>query len=82
MERTTEDGSVVMSICTPDLGITQKGYTTAQPSQPLLRTVVIDGDWALAGEAGNVAIANGDGKTTITATCLDGQPVEFRLLKK
>ena len=82
MERTTEDGSVVMSICTPDLGITLKGYTTAQPSQPLLRTVVIDGDWALAGEAGNVAIANGDGKTTITATCLDGQPVEFRLLKK
>ena len=81
MERTSEDGTVVMSICTPDLGITQKAYTTPQPSQPLLRTVVIDGSWDIVTPAENVRISRDGGKTSVTATCLDGQPVEFHLKK-
>lgn len=81
MERTAGDGTVVMSICTPDLGITQKAYTTPQPSQPLLRKVVVDGDWELTEPADNVDIAREGGKTSITATCLHGQPVEFNIRK-
>ena len=81
MERTSEDGTVVMSICTPDLGITLKAYTTPQPSQPLLRTVVIDGIWDIVTPAENVRISRDGGKTSVTATCLDGQPVEFHLKK-
>lgn len=79
MERSLEDGTVVMSICTPDLGITQKGYTTPQPSQPLLKNVVIDGAWELASPSENVSLTSAGGKTSVTATCKDGQPVEFRL---
>ena len=71
-----------MSICTPDLGITQKGYTTAQPSQPILKKVVLDGVYSLDGNYMNVELSSEGGRTEITATCLDGQPVEFRLMKK
>ena len=82
MERTKEDGSVVMSICTPDLDITQKGYTTPQPSQPLAREVVLNGAWGLTSGAENVTARVENGKTIVTATCLHGQPVEFMLNKK
>ena len=79
MERSLEDGSVVMSICTPDLGITRKAYTTPQPSQPLQKKVVIEGSWELASPVEAVSISSEGGRTSVTATCLDGQPVEFRL---
>ncbi len=81
MERTAEDGSIVMSVCTPDLGITAKGYTTSQPSQPLLRTVVLDGEYSLGENDGNISLSCSGGKTVLTATCLDGQPVEFHIRK-
>ena len=81
MERTTGDGTVVMSICTPDLGITRKAYTTPQPSQPLLKKVVIDGEWDIVTPSENVSVTADGGKTSVTATCIDGQPVEFRLKK-
>ena len=81
MERTKEDGSVVMSVCTPDLGITKKGYTTTQPSQPLVREVIINGVWKQKKEYGNVVVKSDGGKTIVTATCIHGQPVEFELIK-
>ena len=79
MERTREDGLTVVSICTPDLGITKKAYTTPQPSQVIEKKVVVDGDWELAVPADNVRLAKDSGKTAITASCVDGQPVEFTL---
>ena len=82
MEHALDGGGAVMSICTPDLGITQKGYTTAQPSQPILKKVVLDGVYSLDGNYMNVELSSEGGRTEITATCLDGQPVEFRLMKK
>ncbi|MBO8447771.1 MAG: hypothetical protein IAC29_00685, partial [Bacteroidetes bacterium] len=58
---------------------TQKAYTTPQPSQPILKTVVIDGAWELAAPSGSVKLESADSRTSLTATCTDGQPVEFRL---
>ena len=81
MERTREDGTVVMSICTPDLGITQKAYTTPQPSQPLQKNVTVAGMWELASPADGVTVSHEGGNTSVTATCVDGQPVEI-ILKK
>ena len=81
MERTTEDGTVVMSICTPDLGITEKAYTTPQPSQVLRKTVVIEGEWETVSPSEKVHLLRENGKTSVTADCVDGQPVEF-LLKR
>lgn len=79
MERAKEDGTVVMSICTPDLGITQKGYTTSQTSQVIKKTVVLNGEYALAKDCADVKVTAEKGKTTITASCCHGQPVEFIL---
>ena len=81
MERLREDGTVVMSVCTPDLGITNKGYTTSQASQPLERRVTLKGKYALAGENPAVSLASAEGNTTLTITCVHGQPVEFVLIK-
>ena len=81
MERTKEDGTVVMSICTPDLGITEKGYTTKQPSQELVRDVVLNGVWELGGNEDNVSARAENGKTYVSARCIHGQPVEFELKK-
>ena len=81
MERTREDGTVVMSICTPDLGITQKGYTTTQPSQPLVKEIRLNGKWTLAEDKDNVSVVHDQNNTVVKATCIHGQPVEF-ILKK
>lgn len=79
MERTREDGTVVMSICTPDLGITQKGYTTSQSSQVIEKKVELNGVYSLAEANEHVTLTVEGGKTSITASCCHGQPVEFIL---
>ena len=81
MERAKEDGSIVMSVCTPDLGITLKGYTTSQTSQPLVKRVVLNGNYKLAQAQDNVKLDVDSGQTVIEATCQHGQPVEFILVK-
>ena len=81
MERTREDGKVVMSICTPDLGITEKAYTTPQPSQVLKRTVVLDGIYTLESDCQDVEIQVIGDKTQLVASCCHGRPVEFILRK-
>ena len=79
MERTKEDGTVVMSVCTPDLGITIKGYTTKQASQPLVKEVTLNGKWHLKQNYSNVKVKVEGDNTVVSATCIHGQPVEFEL---
>ena len=82
MERTKEDGTVVMSICTPDLGITQKGYTTSQNSQLIPKEVVLNGEWAIKCGSDNISLTINEGNTKVCANCCHGQPVEFILERK
>lgn len=82
MERTLADGQVVMSVCTPDLGLTEKTYTTRQESQPIEKEVRLSGVWELATPAAGVELAPADAETVLKVTCRHGQPVEFRLNKK
>jgi chondroitin-sulfate-ABC endolyase/exolyase len=77
MERTREDGSTVMSICTPDLGLSEKTYTTGQISQPIVKKVTLNGTFSLAQPNDNVKLTNESNKTVIEAICQHGQPVEF-----
>ncbi len=81
MERQKEDGTWVMSVCTPDLGITEKGYTTSQPSQPIMKVVSLNGPYSLIGENPSVTITKTDNKTLLEVRCINGQPVEFSLRK-
>lgn len=60
MERLAADGTLIVSVCTPDLGISEKTYTTAEPSSKIIKEINVNGK-------------------NITAECVDGQPVEFRI---
>ena len=71
-----------MSVCTPDLGITEKGYTTIQASQPIVKKVVLAGKYALAGENSQVEVTSEGEDTALTVTCLHGQPIEFNLIRQ
>lgn len=82
MERVDKDGTVIMSVCTPDLGITEKAYTTAQPSQVIVKSVELDGSYGLAVPNPAVEVLESDGKTVVKAACVHGQPVEFKLKTK
>lgn len=82
MERTREDASVVMSVCTPDLGITEKTYTTSQSSSVILKKVVLAGNYVLEGASDAVKAEYSGGNTVITASCQHGRPVEFTLRKQ
>lgn len=66
----------VLSICTPDLGLTEKTYTTSQPSAPLTRSVTLKGEYTLVSGEGIELRVEG-GNTTLSAKCLNGQPVEI-----
>lgn len=81
MEREKPDGSIVMSICTPDLGITEKGYTTSQSSQAITKTVTLNGTYSLAEDDPDIKVQTADGKTAISVSCIHGQPVEFTIKK-
>ena len=82
MERTLADGQVVMSVCTPDLGLTEKTYTTRQESQPIEKEVLVGDGWELAAPIPGVEASASDAGTLLKVTCRHGQPVEFHLIKK
>ena len=82
MERRREDGKTVLSICTPDLGITQKGYTTTQPSQEIVKEVLLDGVWAMEEGSSSAECEVRDGNTLVRARCIHGRPVELTLVSE
>lgn len=74
-----EGQSVWLSICSPNLNISEKTYTTAQPSRPLIKQITVKGKWTVADNPQIRFLYDSDGNTVIQATCQDGQPQEFRL---
>lgn len=81
MERAKEDGSVVMSVCCPDLGIELQGYTTTNPSQERPREVTLNGVWKLKDSYSNVTIRHENGRSIVTTKGIHGQPVEFEMTR-
>lgn len=70
----------MISICDPNLNLEEKTYTTAKPSRPLTKTVLLKGKWKNSSNDENVSIKQENGNTRLTVTCVDGRPVEFRLI--
>ncbi|EJX09841.1 chondroitinase (chondroitin lyase) [gut metagenome] len=81
MHRTTADGTLVMSVCDPNLHIKEKTYTTPEPSAPFVKVVHLKGQWQLAEPHDQVELSTQGGLTELKVTCQHGQPVEFRLKK-
>lgn len=77
--RRTDKKNLVMSVCDPNLNLEQKTYTTAKPSRPLTKNVLLKGKWKLSGKNDSVIVKQENGNTRLTVTCVDGRPVEFQL---
>ncbi len=77
----------IMSVCTPDLGLTEKTYTTPQESQPLVREVLLEGHWSLEQPytdsvfGTDVQASSKGDHTLLYVTCRHGHPIEFSLKK-
>ena len=71
--------NVLMSVCDPNLNISEKTYTTKQPSRPIEKKLVLKGKWNLAAPNAKVSVKAGQGETVLVVTCQHGQPVEFTL---
>lgn len=82
MQRQTEEGELVMSLCTPDLGLTEKTYTTRQELPVLERGITLDGEWVMAEESSSVETVSQDNTTRVVVKCQHGRPVDFRLKRK
>lgn len=83
MSKPVDKNQKKMSVCMPDLNISEKTYTTSEPSKPAVKTVVISGNWRAASEMSNVKVIASPEKniTSLQITCVDGRPVEFTLIK-
>ena len=87
MVMTCRAGELIkVSVCSPDLGISDKSYTTPEPSQPVQRIIGIKGLSELVetymdpvfGTDVHLSGAE-DGYTMLAVTCRNGHPVEFTL---
>lgn len=75
------DGMLRMSICDPNLNITEKTYTTKEPSRPISKTLLLKGHWTLKQPVENVQVAKEGKNTKLTVSCRHGQPVEILIGK-
>ena len=81
MQRVDTDGTLIMSVCDPNLHIKSKTYTTSEPSAPSQKVVSLKGIWQLAQPSEKVQVSAAGDKTQVTVTCQHGQPVEFRMVR-
>lgn len=71
--------NVLMSVCDPNLNISEKTYTTKEPSRPIEKKLVLKGNWTIATPNAKVSVKTGQNETVLTVICQHGQPVEFTL---
>lgn len=71
--------NVLMSVCDPNLNISEKTYTTKEPSRPIEKKLVLKGNWNIATPNAKVSVKTGLNETVLTVICQHGQPVEFTL---
>ena len=78
MYKKNESG-IQLSICSPNLNIEEKTYTTSQPSRPVVKQITIKGKWDSTGNPQIKLQTDKEGNTLIQATCQHGQPQEITL---
>lgn len=73
------ESDIQLSICSPNLNIEEKTYTTSQPSRPVVKQITIKGKWNSTGNPQVKLQTDKEGNTLIQATCQHGQPQEITL---
>lgn len=71
--------NLLLSVCDPNLNISEKAYTTKEPSRPIEKRLILKGKWKSAMPHKKVTVHSNQVETTIIVICQHGQPVEFTL---
>ena len=70
-----------MSVCTPDLNIAEKTFTTKEPSRIIIKELELKGKWHVSAHDKRVKTTCRTGTTQLSVECQHGQPVEFTLIQ-
>ena len=74
--------NLLLSVCDPNLNISEKAFTTKEPSRPIEKKLILKGQWKCKTLQEDVAVEVGQTETVLTVTSRHGQPIEFILLNK
>lgn len=77
-----EKGTIILSVCDPNLNIEEKAYTTKKPSRIIPKELELKGLWTLSTPHPQVKVTHKASNTFLTVLCQHGQPVEFTLQDK
>ncbi len=75
-----DNNSVILSVCDPNLNISEKTYTTPAMSCPINKQLLIKGKWTLKFDNHFIKLEKLGENTSLTITCKDGLPMEFTLI--
>lgn len=77
------DQQTLFSVCDPNLNISEKTFTTKEPSRPIEKKLILKGKWNISSliPDKNISLSTSDKTTILTVICQHGQPVEFTLQK-
>ena len=78
MRQPSEQG-VTMSVCDPNLNISEKAYTTKEPSRPIEKLITLNGKWKDVSGNEKLSISYTGNATILKVICQHGVPVEFSL---
>ncbi|WP_394332289.1 chondroitinase family polysaccharide lyase [Bacteroides timonensis] len=79
MQRKVDKKQILVSICDPNLHITEKSFTTKEASQPIEKKLLLKGKWEMDNPSEKVSLSSVGENTQLTVICQHGQPVEFTL---
>ena len=74
--------NLLLSVCDPNLNISEKAFTTKEPSRPIEKKLILKGQWKCKTLQEDVTVEVGQTETVLPVTCRHGQPIEFILLNK
>lgn len=74
--------NLLLSVCDPNLNISEKAFITKEPSRPIEKKLILKGQWKCKTLQEDVTVEVGQTETVLTVTCRHGQPIEFILLNK
>ena len=69
--------NLLLSVCDPNLNISEKAFTTKEPSRPIEKKLILKGQWKCKTLQEDVTVEVGQTETVLTVTCRHGQPIEF-----
>ena len=71
---------IILSVCDPNLNISEKTYTTKEPSRIIKKQLELKGLWKPTKNSKQTEISYKANSTSLTVYCQHGQPVEITLI--